>query len=51
MKYRKIINKLILMVGVTTTGVLTSCEQEFYQDEQYRKEIAEFNLQMQQNSD
>ena len=39
MKYRKIINKLILMVGVTTTGVLTSCEQEFYQDEQYRKEI------------
>lgn len=27
------------MVGVTTTGVLTSCEQEFYQDEQYRKEI------------
>ena len=34
MKYRKIINKLILMVGVTTTAVLTSCEQEFYQDEQ-----------------
>ena len=32
MKYRKIINKLILMVGVTTTAVLTSCEQEFYQD-------------------
>ena len=27
------------MVGVTATAVLTSCEQEFYQDEQYRKEI------------
>ena len=39
MKYRNFTNKLMLMVGVTATAVLTSCEQEFYQDEQYRKEI------------
>ena len=37
MKYRNFTNKLMLMVGVTATAVLTSCEQEFYQDEQYRK--------------
>ena len=39
MKYRNFTNKLMIIVGVTATAVLTSCEQEFYQDEQYRKEI------------
>ena len=40
MKYRKLINRLILgMAGVASVGCFTACEQEFFEDEQYRKEI------------
>lgn len=40
MKYRNLINKLILGVtGVASIGCFTACEQEFFTEEQYRKEI------------
>lgn len=40
MKYINLVNRLILgAVGIATVGVFTACEQEFYQEEQYRKEI------------
>lgn len=40
MKYINLVNRLILgAVGMTTVGIFTACEQEFYQEEQYRKEI------------
>lgn len=40
MKHINTVNKLILgAISVVTISVFTACEQEFYQDEQYRKEI------------
>lgn len=40
MKYTKLINKLVASaVCIAFVGTFVSCEQEFYKDEQYRKEI------------
>ena len=40
MKHINTVNRLILgAVCMVSIGVFTACEQEFYQDEQYRKEI------------
>lgn len=40
MKYINTVNRLILgAVCLVSIGVFTACEQEFYQDEQYRKEV------------
>lgn len=40
MRYINFVNKLILgAIGVIIIGIFTACEQEFYKDEQYRKEI------------
>lgn len=40
MKHINIVNRLILgAISIVTVGVFIACEQEFYQDEQYRKEI------------
>lgn len=40
MKHIFILNKLVLgVISIITISAFTACEQEFYQDEQYRKEI------------
>lgn len=39
MKDTKLINKLAAAVCIAFTGTFVSCEQKFYEDEQYRKEI------------
>lgn len=40
MKYINLVNRLIIgAIGLASAGVFTACEQEFYEDEQYRKEI------------